>query len=111
MVKYISLAEYLEDSSLSCHCITEEHVCEPIVVLGAEQLLVSDPKDNILPLFSTINRETLLNLLYEGFVVKHDYFNPAESAVSIERNHLREIQTELLLVEDNQINAEVFWQC
>lgn len=111
VVKFISLAEYLEDSSLSCQCITEEHVCEPIVVLGAEQLLVSDPKDNILPLFSTINRETLLNLLYEAFVVKHDYFNPAESAVSIERNHLREIQTELLLVEDNQINAEVFWQC
>lgn len=105
VVRFVTLAEYLENPEPFFDANNQDADCEHLVVLGAEQLLIADSKENIHPLFSTINRESLISLLYSHFVEQNHYFNPvahSDSSANLQTNPLT-----ILLVEDNVINAEV----
>lgn len=114
-VQFVTLAEYLAkpkiadaDVNVDGDGVANESTSKwPVVVLGAEQLLVADPDDNIFSLFSNINRETLINLLHSSFVKAESFFDPSQSVVQSTSSGANSSPIKILLVEDNVINAEV----
>lgn len=98
---------------------SEGNLGKKVVILGAEQLLEGDPKDHTFSLFTTINRESLINLLHSEFVEQSVYFDPAAiSHTAVNQDLIQSPSSEvnpktsckaakILLVEDNFINSEV----
>ena len=105
-VKVVTLTEYLENTTLNCDCTALQQDCDQVIVVGAEALLVNDAKENIFPLFSTMNRESLINLLYNELAAEKVYFEPGKEVGTSSVESSKQ-PVKLLLVEDNTINAEV----
>lgn len=96
-VRLCSLGEFLDMGNLG-----EDFT----VIVNADEILLSSRKlpANVHPLYTSVNRESLINLLYKGVVSlsqpkgnKDGAFEPLDS----------EHSKRILLVEDNIINAEV----
>ena len=104
-VRFVSLAEYLEEPDMACDPSSSEQECDKVVVLGAEQLLMTEANSNIYPLFSTINRGALISLLHSNFVTQSHFFEPATMSKPAPESGTKAVR--ILLVEDNLINAEV----
>lgn len=104
-VQFVSIAKYLEESDIFSSGFDSLQGCDQVVVLGAEQLLMSEAKENVYPLFSTINRGALINLLHTNFVTQSHYFDPASMSEQVQQIATKPVR--ILLVEDNLINAEV----
>ncbi len=76
------------------------------IIMAANEILLSGKKlpDNVHPLYSRVNRETLINLLYKGLFASTDGKVPSELPMY---GATQGKASKVLLVEDNDINAEV----
>ncbi len=97
-IKLMTLSQFLDASESNQLARSQK-----LVVLGAEQSLMQhiELNENVYPLFSMLNRESLIDLLHR---VSQDKSQPQGTIES----RLSDIKDKkLLLVEDNIINAEV----
>lgn len=76
------------------------------VIMGADEVLLSGKKlpNNVHPLYSKVNRETLINLLYKGI---HTVTGTKVASDLVMNTPIEVKISKVLLVEDNDINAEV----
>lgn len=98
LVTFLTLSQFLEREAEGTPLPNGE-----IVILGAEQNLIQNielPK-HIYPLFTMLNRESLIELLYR--------ISEEQTVTDASLNHHQNVlvNRDILLVEDNSINAEV----
>ena len=80
------------------------------MILGVDEAMLEGKQlpENVQPLYSNMNRETLITLLYKSLVDKVSLQSKlAEQRVSTTAQKAPEQPIDVLLVEDNEINAEV----
>lgn len=77
------------------------------VIIGADEMLWADKSitGDVHPLYTKVNRESLINLLHKGVCLK-ETLGKSDDGKAREAARTKQ-QANVLLVEDNEINAEV----
>ncbi|MCY7297084.1 hybrid sensor histidine kinase/response regulator [Alteromonas sp. a30] len=77
------------------------------VILGADDWTDKPLEGDVHPLYSQVNRESLINLLYKNIVDTGEVEERNENALLPQEGETQHGVYKILLVEDNDINAEV----
>jgi|GEM_PF-5555552 len=99
-VRLCTMPQYLADEHT-------EH--EFTVIMGVDEATLEGKQlpENVQPLYSKVNRESLINLLHKVLIeIPRLSVEPLPSSPSSKRNNVDQ-PIRVLLVEDNEINAEV----
>ena len=100
-VRLCTMQQYISDESLDS---------ELTVIMGIEEVALEGKvlPENVQPLYSEMNRETLITMLYRNVLDKTSLLSKNSVAAVASMNNKPTIKPiDILLVEDNEINAEV----